>query len=202
MTVCFEVLDEDGSGSLTREELTKVLAHHHQSKVNKKKKRTRPLDFIPSDDNLLGTKKRQETEDGFLGYGDRYSFAMDPEAFEFAEGVANLFEVLDANHDDEVSLQEFLDGIRRQPHLLEVFFKCEAGQEDGSPPTSAGAPAAAPPITSAAIVPPCSYPSSVGVGVVTPGPPTPTFVSTTPASNLTQIQATVAPTGMRRRRKS
>lgn len=63
---------------------------------------------------------------------------MDPDAYEFAESVADLFDSLDANGDEQVSLEEFLAGAKRHPELLDMFFHADE-KKDGqtaSPPNN------------------------------------------------------------------
>jgi hypothetical protein len=52
--------------------------------------------------------------------------SMDPDAYEVAEGIAEIFDSLDENGDNQITFDEFLNGARRHPELLELFFK-----EDG-----------------------------------------------------------------------
>ena len=57
---------------------------------------------------------------------------------------------MDVNHDDKISLQEFKDGVKRHPELVDMFF-APADQLDGSQgkgvlAAAAGAEDSAPPI--------------------------------------------------------
>jgi methylphosphotriester-DNA--protein-cysteine methyltransferase len=70
-----------------------------------------------------------EEEDGDMEVDERYMhrldarfMEMDPDAYEIAEGIAELFESLDQNRDNQISLEEFLDGAKRHPELLDLFF--------------------------------------------------------------------------------
>lgn len=55
---------------------------------------------------------------------------MDPDAYEVAESIAELFESLDTNHDNQVTFEEFLAGVDRHPELLTVFQLKEQGGEE------------------------------------------------------------------------
>lgn len=54
---------------------------------------------------------------------------MDPDAYEVAESIAELFESLDTNHDNQVTFEEFLAGVERHPELLTVFQLKQGGEE-------------------------------------------------------------------------
>lgn len=53
---------------------------------------------------------------------------MDPEAYEIVEGIAEIFDSLDVDHDEQISLEEFLEGTKRHPELLNCFFKDELSE--------------------------------------------------------------------------
>ena len=161
---CFQVFDEDNSGSISREELTKVLVHtrrrsqlagagagaggaapgHHARKstadasvasLAASRSASPPLGgagpmVLASDDGETaqlvpaaeGAAERaaagkpalcERTEPRYM--------EMDPDAYEVAESIAELFESLDTNHDNEVTLEEFLAGVERHPELLAVL---------------------------------------------------------------------------------
>lgn len=66
--------------------------------------------------------------------------SMDPDAYEVAEGIAEIFDSLDENGDNQITLDEFLNGIKRHPEILELFFK-EDGSQASSSSSSAGSSA-------------------------------------------------------------
>jgi hypothetical protein len=49
--------------------------------------------------------------------------SMDPDAYEVAEGIAEIFDSLDENGDNQITLDEFLSGARRHPELLDLFLE-------------------------------------------------------------------------------
>jgi hypothetical protein len=64
---------------------------------------------------------------------------MDPDAYEVAESIAELFESLDTNHDNQVTLEEFLAGVDRHPELLDVFHLRPGGKEEAGQAATHGA---------------------------------------------------------------
>jgi len=175
--VCFDLYDEDQSGSISREELTKVLVHHrrrsraqnqlpphvlhqalkeHESGVAAAGGATsapRPDHISGTTSPLLGLNSPRESsvdmslggnEDADLHTVEKVgvdSFAMrfvemDPDAYEIAEGIAQLFDSIDQNRDNQISLEEFLEGAKRHPELLGLFFNKD---EPLPPPPAQGA---------------------------------------------------------------
>lgn len=56
---------------------------------------------------------------------DARHLEMDPDAYEVAEGIAELFDSLDQNRDNQVTFEEFLEGAKRHPELLDLFVKSD-----------------------------------------------------------------------------
>ena len=64
---------------------------------------------------------------------------MDPDAYEVAESIAELFESLDTNHDNQVTFDEFLAGVERHPEILSVFQIKNGEEQDGAKAAAHGA---------------------------------------------------------------
>lgn len=122
------MFDEDQSGTISRDELTKVLLHmvRHQSKTesllttdlmqenSEPDLDSRPIHWLTgaSADVMDVVEMQQASE-------------MDPELYELAEGITELFDSLDVDGDGQITFDEFLEGTKRHPQLLDLFFNNE-----------------------------------------------------------------------------
>lgn len=162
---CFEVMDEDKSGTLTKEELTKVLIQLYQARDeeedereqvkqedimileeaqgNREKEEANTSSTTPStstspnlhffaDDNVSGVVDSTEASNDFSDENNAISIKspvngreMDPYMYELLESISTLFEDLDANNDNLITLEEFIDGCKRHPDVMALFFNAE-----------------------------------------------------------------------------
>jgi len=169
---CFEVFDEDNSGAISREEMTKVLVHtrrkslavHHLVQQQREQESARmhvvgdspvasaavegagagsaagggPM-VVASDDGETAQVVEGGGRMGEKGGGEKgrlpppvASFdprfmEMDADAYEIAESIAELFDSLDQNKDNQVTLEEFMEGAKKHPGLLDVILGAGEG---------------------------------------------------------------------------
>ena len=143
--------DEDKSGTISRDELTKVLVHTRRNSHTNLPPLThsptaaigghlsRPVQaagpvIVRHDDGEHADVIMDHIEDGHHhGHHDHMEeggyermdprfMEMDPAAYELAEGIAELFESMDTNGDNQISMEEFMVGASRHPELVALFF--------------------------------------------------------------------------------
>jgi len=169
---CFEVFDEDNSGAISREEMTKVLVHtrrkslavqqmvQQQQQQQQHVRRSTVGDssvastasaggagagaggagpmVVASDDGETAQVVEGRGGGGMEGGGvppmaafDPRYMEMDADAYEVAESIAELFDTFDQNKDNQVTLEEFLEGAKKHPGLLQVFLGGGGGGAGG-----------------------------------------------------------------------
>lgn len=101
---CFELLDEDNSGSVTYAELAKLLVNYER--VGKAGEADVHATTQDEAENTMPEDKALD---------------CNPQDFELSEYVAELFAELDTDGNGEISLDEFLDGAHRRPDLMKVI---------------------------------------------------------------------------------
>jgi len=188
------VLDEDQSGTISREEFTKVVIHHHRKRLGLGEHKEMPplwwyqeeegeeeegrpllnkeggggggsggggndddgppplplqlrnttsiMDPDEDEDTTTTTTTTSSSSSGGGGGGGDLISSIDvrmcPDAYELAHRISVIFDWLDANGDGEISLEEFLQGTRDHPELIEWFLNNDGEEEGegerGSPP--------------------------------------------------------------------
>lgn len=144
LRLCFNFFDANGDGSITREELVRVLLlisgresasdaagapHGPSSKATSVGAASDRDDGAPSAPASAtgsasatpGARRAMLRQRSMR----RNSYADDQAAADVdiaqSEAFARLFDTLDVNHDGTISLEEFLDGVKDHPMLVQAF---------------------------------------------------------------------------------
>merc|ERR1712146_78686 len=167
---CFEVMDEDKSGTLTKEELTKVLVQLYEAKEEEDQEEANEEDSMILEEMPPREKEKEEGEEeeeeeeedvtntntsntttqsnsaNLHFFADSNNFStnnifdgnhsvsiksptngreMDPDMYELLETISTLFEDLDVNNDNVITLEEFVEGCKRHPDVMALFFNAQ-----------------------------------------------------------------------------
>lgn len=183
---CFQVMDEDKSGTLTREELTKVLVQLYHAREDEDRlghegeseddtmmemelettatetattsapnstlfstsgppgqnppisPPSNNLHFFPDGNTPSALDSSNASDEIFDATkspipikSPQNGREMDASTYELLESIATLFDDLDANNDNVITLEEFTEGCKRHPEVMALFFNHENADANG-----------------------------------------------------------------------